>query len=583
LDSQQILAKPASRSAFSLLIDFVILLIAIDLLVAFQLPWANLDSGWVTGAGFYSRTSEFTLLLIPALSLVALLMAVWSIINPQSRRGFSTGLAICGAAVLVLLAINSALFLSRGSENVGIGVWAMVVGGVLLIAQMVIPSDTTRQSSGAVRTWLSRTPEASASIGFMLVFLFFTTTSPLFLQLETMSSILVSQATAGIAAIGITMLMISGEFDLSVGSTLAVSALIFLQLVSVNVPAPLAAIVGVLTGLALGLINGLLLVWTRIPSFIVTLGTLQAYRAIALTAIRGGRIMRYADYFSEPPYVYFHPVVIILIAAAVIAFLLWLAVRLAPGFATRLQKSEGILRVATGLQASFLVAVGVGIGYAMIMLAVQQLGNMNTLVRVDFFDLLNGRLNQTQEGNFRMSMIWWTILVAIFTIILTQTRYGNAVFATGGNPGAARAQGIPVDSVRILNFVISGGLAAIAGVIAVGREQVVNPLQSQGLELEVIAAAVIGGTLLSGGYGSIIGALLGVLITGMLRTGLVQLRVPAEIFQGAIGVILIVTVVVNTAVRGQSSLINLRWLRRIVPGRRSSPEISTRSPEAVKQ
>jgi hypothetical protein len=68
----------------------------------------------------------------------------------------------------------------------------------------------------------------------------------------------------------------------------------------------------------------------------------------------------------------------------------------------------------------------------------------------------------------------------------------------------------------------------------------------------------------------------------MLRTGLVQLRVPAEIFQGAIGVILIVTVVVNTAVRGQSSLINFRWLRRLVPGRRSTPEISTRSAEAVK-
>jgi ribose/xylose/arabinose/galactoside ABC-type transport system permease subunit len=567
----------------SYLIDIVTLFVAIALLVAFQLPWANLEAGWVTGAGLYSRTSEFTLLLIPAMSLAALLMAVWSIINPQSRRGFSTGLAICGAAILVLLAINSSLFLSRGTENVGVGVWVMVVGGVLLILQIIIPGDPTRQSSGAVRTWLSRTPEASAFIGFMLVFLFFSTTSSLFLQLETASSILVSQATAGIAAIGITMLMISGEFDLSVGSTLAVSALIFLQLVSVNVPPPLAAIVGVLTGLALGLINGLLLVWTRIPSFIVTLGTLQAYRAIALTDIRGGRIMRYADYFSEPPYVYFHPVVVILVAAAVIAFVIWLATRLTPGFADRLRKSTGIVQVGTVIQALFLAAVGIGIVLTMIFLLVRQLGDMTTLVRVDFFDLLNGKLNLTADSNFRMSMIWWTLLVAIFTIILTQTRYGNAVFATGGNPGAARAQGIPVDSVRIINFVVSGGLAAIAGVIAVGREQVVNPLQSQGLELEVIAAAVIGGTLLSGGYGSIIGALLGVLITGMLRTGLVQLRVPAEIFQGAIGVILIVTVVVNTAVRGQSSLINLRWLRRIVPGRRSTPETPTQSLETVKQ
>jgi simple sugar transport system permease protein len=170
-------------------------------------------------------------------------------------------------------------------------------------------------------------------------------------------------------------------------------------------------------------------------------------------------------------------------------------------------------------------------------------------VRVSFFDIVNGRLTDISQPNFRTAIIWWLLVIVIFTVVLGQTRYGSAVYATGGNPGAAKAQGIPIDRVRVINFVISGALAGVAGVIAVGRQESVFPLDGQGLELEVIAAAVIGGTLLNGGFGSIIGATVGVLITGILRTGLVLISVPAESFQGFIGVILIVTVILNTAVR----------------------------------
>jgi simple sugar transport system permease protein len=191
-----------------------------------------------------------------------------------------------------------------------------------------------------------------------------------------------------------------------------------------------------------------------------------------------------------------------------------------------------------------------------------QFRDLNTLVRVSFFDLLNGQLDFIQNANARMGIVWWALLALIFTVLLRYTRYGNAVFATGGNAGAARAQGVPVDTIRIVNFVISGGLCAVAGVIAVGRELSVFPLEAQGLELEVIAATVIGGALLSGGYGSVIGAVLGVLITGMLRTGLVLLRVPAELFQGATGVILIIAVILNTSVRGGNTLFSLERFRR---------------------
>jgi ribose/xylose/arabinose/galactoside ABC-type transport system permease subunit len=426
----------------------------------------------------------------------------------------------------------------------------------------------------ALQNWLARTPEAGALIGFLAVFIFFTLTTPLFFSMDSVSTILTKQATSGIVAIGVAMLMISGEFDLSVGSILAVSSLFFLSLVAANVPAPLAAIIGILTGMSLGLINGLLLVWTRIPSFIVTLGTLQAYRAIALVGIRGGRVMRYNDYFSEPPYVYFHPLVIILFAMFVIAIVVFIGFKLFPGYFRALQRSIGLSKIGPLLRILFLAAASLLVIGALGTIGLNQVQNVgsNTLVEVSFFDLLNGRLNFTAveniigDSNFRMSIVWWSLIAIVFTLILTKTRYGNAVYATGGNAGAARAQGIPVDSVRITNFVITGGLSALAGVIAVGRELSVFPLQAQGLELEVIAATVIGGTLLSGGYGSIIGAILGVIITGALSTGLVLLGVPAEIFQGVIGILLIITVIINTSVRGQNNLFgNLRIRRRSTP------------------
>jgi ribose/xylose/arabinose/galactoside ABC-type transport system permease subunit len=413
------------------------------------------------------------------------------------------------------------------------------------------------------RLWLARTPEAGALVGFVAVFVFFSLTAEHFLELgSTVSTILTKQATSGIVAVGITILMISGEFDLSVGSMLAVSGLTFLSLVSSNVPAPLALIIGVLVGMLLGLINGLLLVWTRIPSFIVTLGTLQAYRAIALTGLQGGKVMRYRDYFDQPPWIYFHPLVIVAICALVILFVLWVVSRLLPGYLKSLRTANGFGMISAVLRMIVLVGIVLIVVIMIGELGLNQFKDLNTLVRVDFFDLLNGQLDPASGNNFRMSIVWWTLIVIIFTFLLGQTRYGNSVYATGGNAGAARAQGIPVDSIRVTNFVISGGLCALAGIIAVGRDQAVFPLQAQGLELEVIAASVIGGTLLAGGYGSIIGAVLGVIITGMLSTGLVLLKIPAEVFQGAIGVILIITVVLNTSVRGQNTLFNFRLLRR---------------------
>ncbi len=120
----------------------------------------------------------------------------------------------------------------------------------------------------------------------------------------------------------------------------------------------------------------------------------------------------------------------------------------------------------------------------------------------------------------------------------------------GGNEGAARAQGVNVDRVKLQNFVIVAILTGIAAIYETSRNPGVDPLKGQGWELEVIAMTVIGGALLTGGYGSVVGSLLGAVIFGMLQTGLVLVGIESRLFTGTIGVIIIAAVVLNTFVRG---------------------------------
>ncbi len=384
----------------------------------------------------------------------------------------------------------------------------------------------------AIRTRLARSPEAGAAAGFSVIFLVFALATPdTFLSHSAISSILNSQAVPGILAIGITLLMISGEFDLSVGSILGVSSLAFLYATVNDVPILLAAAIGLVIGCLLGLINGLLLISTGIPSFIITLGTMLAYRAIPLTVISGGRIIRYADYSRESPVLEVPGLVFFILTLALFFLVLWIARDI---WRARNQSIKSKILLAAAILFSAYLLLQALVPHPL------------TPVKIDFFDALNGRVG---TGNYRTSILWWIGLTSVFAIALSQTRFGNAVFATGGNAQAARLQGIRIDRVRVINFVISGFLAALAGIIQVARLKSVDPLRGTGLELEVIAAVVIGGTLLTGGYGSLIGSAIGTALTGMLRTGLVLMQIPSNAFRGAIGAIMIAAVVINNFVR----------------------------------
>jgi ribose/xylose/arabinose/galactoside ABC-type transport system permease subunit len=429
-----------------------------------------------------------------------------------------------------------------------------------------------------VREYLGRWPESGAFFGFLSVLIFFIISTwayrgwpPQFLKWDSIFSIVTQAASQGIIAIGVTILMISGEFDLSVGSILGLSALIFIQASSSGLaglasmffsssrieawgisntgfPGLLAIAVALGAGALLGLINGLLLVGTRIPSFIVTLGTLYIYRAIMLNIIPGGAIARYT---REPDVWSFHPIVIIMIIVGgmtFLAFYLWPSLK--HSWKALQDPARGNIgpvirfgRTALTLAVILVVAALIIIGYA------NQVQH-GTLIKAKFFDILNGKFSFVKY-NFRASVVWWFVLAAVFATILTRTRYGNSVFAVGGNPQAALAQGVNVNRVKVLNFVLSGTLAAFGGIMEAARFSVVEPLRGTGYELDVIAGAVIGGTLLTGGYGSIWGSVLGILISFMLKTGLVLINVKAEWYRGVLGIIMIVAVIINTNIRRQ--------------------------------
>jgi len=331
----------------------------------------------------------------------------------------------------------------------------------------ILRHGTFVQHFSNLRYRLSYYPEIVAIISFVLIFIFFATRAENFLSLLSLTNIISLASIKGIMVIGVAILMISGEFDLSVGSILGVASYVFAITILEGVPAFLAMLIALAVSALLGLINGVIVVKTRIPSFIATLGTMLAYRGVARALGRGD----YARYVAEG--------------------------------------------------------------------------------RLFLFDLLNGDISvinnlKEQTGNLRSGVFWFIGFVIIASIMMNRTRYGNWVYATGGNAAAALAQGVKTNAVIITNFIMTGVLAGFAGVMGFSWRMVVDPRRGQGFELITVAACVIGGIWLKGGYGKILGAAMGILLLQMVEQGLVLMGVSVELFQATVGFILIVAVVIST-------------------------------------
>ncbi len=311
----------------------------------------------------------------------------------------------------------------------------------------------------AGRRFLLR-PEATALAAVIVLFIVFTILSPeLFPTKLTYISFMSVAAELGIVSIGVTLLMIGGHFDLSVGAVLGLTSYVAVVLMrDYGMPPIVAAPAAVLAGAVLGAINGAIVVRFRIHSFVVTLGTMLIWRGV-LIALTGGFPMT----VPVPP---------------------------------------------------------------------------------EFKDIMAGPL----LAGFRMSMLWFFVIGALGTFLLLRTRFGNWVQARGQNEQAARNLGVPVDRVTLILFMLASSLAAVSGVIQVARFSSVDALRGEGIELQAVAVTVIGGTLLSGGYGSVIGTMLGAITFGMIQVGLVLAGAPGHFFRTLTGLIVVAAVILNTTV-----------------------------------
>jgi simple sugar transport system permease protein len=316
-------------------------------------------------------------------------------------------------------------------------------------------------------------PETGAVVGSIAVWIFFAIVagSSGFLSTRGTSSYLSVAAELAILAVPVALLMIGGEFDLSVGSTVGATGMIIAILSTQfgwNIWA--AIVVALIFAVLIGMLNGYLVMRTRLPSFIVTLGTayilLGATTGITTLVTNGLTVVN--------------------------------GVNQVPGY--------------DSAHAIFATALGGGQQYP-------------------------------------IEIIWALALVALATWLLLGTSFGNWIFGVGGDANAARNTGVPVTRVKILLFVGTAVCACLLAIIQVVSFTNADVLRGQGSEFYAIVAAVVGGVLLTGGYGSAIGALFGALVFGIVEEGIVFAGVDADWYKAFIGLILLLAVLLNSYVR----------------------------------
>ena len=313
-----------------------------------------------------------------------------------------------------------------------------------------------------VKLALQKPELASVMLLVLLVVLFQIRSEGIFLSVNNVRGVLGLLPETALVAVGVTLLMISGEFDLSVGSVFALMPMTMAVLIVAGWPFWAAVTVGLMLCALIGFLNGWLTIRFDIPSFITTLGML--FMARSLTVVISG------------------------------------------GFPPRIKPGE-----------------------------------IPSWIFVGFVD---------DGGLIRASVLWFIGIAILVSLLLSRTNFGNWVRATGGYLPAASAMGIATGKVKIACFMICSVLAGFAGMIQSLRLNSFLPSIGEGMELQAVAAAVIGGISLSGGVGSIVGGLIGAILIRVIDNGMVMSQIDGTWFKFAIGALTIFAVVGNA------------WLRR---------------------
>ena len=370
-------------------------------------------------------------------------------------------------------------------------------------AQPTAKPDERIKEISAFRKAMIR-PELGGIVGTVAVFTFFLLfafDSGMFNSQGIMNWSVVS-AQFMIIAVGACLLMIAGEFDLSVGSMIGFAGMmIAIFSVTYGLPVWLAIIMTFVLCVAIGGLNGWIVIRTGLPSFIVTLAFLFILRGFTI----------------------FLPQVI-----------------------ERKTIIGGINDVAEG---DWLAPIFGGKILGNVFTWLGDAGLIATFER-------GTKQGQPVVDGIPMLIVWAIILIIFGHVLLTKTKFGNWIFAAGGDAEAARNSGVPVNRVKILMFMFTAFCATVFAVCQVMEFGSAGADRGLLKEFEAIIAVVIGGALLTGGYGSVLGAALGALIFGVVQQGLFFAGVESSLFRVFLGVILLGAVILNT------------YIRRIITGER---------------
>lgn len=382
--------------------------------------------------------------------------------------------------------------------------------------------------AGAVRAFIDRVRSGDLGmlpvvIGLVLISVVFTTLNPVFLAPNNLVNLLFDAAAVGLISLGVVFVLLLGEIDLSIGSMSGLaSAIIGVLWVNSGVPLPLAIAGAVTAGVAVGLVYGFLRNKFEMPSFVATLAGLLALLGMQLYILgpTGSINLPYTS-----PLVRFGQ---ILIMPAWLSY----ALAVAPGAVMIVTGMATIKRRA----AASLSSSGASVLFA-------KAGLLTAALLVAVIYLNQGRGVPWMFGVF-------VAFVVIMDYLLTRTQWGRSLFAVGGNAEAARRSGINVRRIRMSAFILCSSFAALGGVFSAARLASSSQQAGTGdVNLNAIAAAVIGGTSLFGGRGSAWSALLGILVIQAISNGLTLLNLSSSLRYMITGGVLAIAVIVDSLAR----------------------------------
>ena len=359
--------------------------------------------------------------------------------------------------------------------------------------------------------------------GLVIIWIVFYTQNPRFLSSRNLVELSLDSATIGMISVGVVLILLLGEIDLSIGSVSGVAgAILAVLLVYQGWPLPTAILAAIASGLAIGVFYGALYTRFGVPSFVLTLAGLLAFLGLQLSVL-GSRgtvnlpvnswLVDFANFKFLPPVASY-----VLAAAAGAAYFV---------FRTATIRR----RVAANLSAATMTSVAIR---AVLIAAA----------------IAAGAYYLNIDRGIGWMPLLWVLTIVVLDLLLRRTTWGRHVFAVGGNEEAARRAGIPVERIYLSVFALSSGFAALGGVLAAARLQSVA--QSSGgtdTNLMAIAAAVIGGTSLFGGRGSAYAALFGMLVLQSITSGLNLIGVEAEVRFMVTGAVLLLAVTIDSLSR----------------------------------